>query len=211
MKQKKVKRDLTGQKYGRLTVIGLADTGTRKTYWVCKCDCGNIKTIRSDSLTSGRIKSCGCLKKEQDIKNLSANHSHKMSGTRIYQIWQGIKGRCNNIHNTRFHRYGGRGIKVCKEWENDFSSFYTWAINNGYADDLTIDRIDNDRGYAPDNCRWSTPKGQCNNRETNIKITIGNATKSLTEWCEIFELNPKTVMARYNRIKSDLVDDLFNR
>ena len=107
--------DLTGEKFGRLTVIGLDDKPGKKTYWICQCECGNIKSVRSDSLKRGTIKSCGCLKKEQDQTNLTANHSHKMSGTRIYEIWQGIKGRCYNEHDTRYHRYGGRGIMVCDE------------------------------------------------------------------------------------------------
>lgn len=203
-------RDLTGQRFGRLTVISLDDRGTRKTYWNCLCDCGNIKSIRSDSLQDGKIRSCGCLKKETDKINLTSNHSHKMSGTRIYQIWQGVKSRCYNPHDARYYRYGGRGIIVCDEWKSDFSSFYDWAMLNGYSENLTIDRIDNDGNYEPSNCRWSSQKEQANNRSTNIKITIGNATKTLTEWCEIFELDFKTIYARYNRDEFISIDELFN-
>lgn len=208
---KKVKNDLTGKKYGRLTVLGVDDREGRKTYYCCQCDCGNIKIVRSDSLTAGTIRSCGCLKKEQDQINLTANHSHKMSGTRIYQIWQGIKDRCYNPHNTRFNYYGGRGITVCEAWINDFSAFYEWSIKNGYSKELTIDRINNDKGYSPDNCRWANQKQQSRNRNSNIKITIGNATKTLTEWCEIFELDYKTIYARYSRNGFASIDDLFNQ
>lgn len=203
--------DLTGKKFGRLTVIGLADKKSRKTYWICQCDCGNLKIARSDSLQCGAIKSCGCLKKEQDKVNLTAHHSHKQSGKRIYNIWQGMKARCYNKNNARYHRYGGRGITICEEWKDDFSAFYEWSINNGYSEDLTIDRIDNNKNYSPENCRWSNNEEQCNNRDTNINITIGNATKTLMQWCEIFELDYKTIYARYSRNGFIGIDELFNK
>lgn len=219
MKNKQRVKDLTGSKFGRLTVIGIADTGTRKTYWVCQCDCGNTKTVRSDSLQEGRIKSCGCLKREQDKKNLTVtdakkkflDRGYKVGGTRLYQIWVGLKGRCFNIHNARYQRYGGRGISVCDEWRNDFSAFHDWAISNGYADDLTIDRINNDGDYCPENCRWTTVKEQCRNRSSNINITIGNSTRTLTEWCEIFELDSAKINSRYNRNGFISIDELFNQ
>ena len=207
---RKLANDLTGKKFGKLEVIGVHDTGSRKTYYVCQCDCGNIKVVRADALISGATKSCGCIKKEQDKANLAANHSHKMSGTRIYETWQDMKRRCYNKQNARYDRYGGRGITVCDEWLNNFQSFYDWAISNGYSDDLTIDRIDNDGNYEPSNCRWSTAKEQCNNRGSNINITIGNATKSLMCWCEIFNVDYKKVYARYKRNGYEGIDRLFN-
>ena len=203
--------DLTGEKFGRLTVLGLDDKPGRKTYWICQCECGNMKSIRSDSLKDGTVKSCGCLKREQDRNNLTANHSHKMSGTRLYEIWQGMKGRCYNLHDTRYQRYGGRGIAVCEEWRNDFSAFWRWAEESGYSDELTIDRINNDGDYSPENCRWASRKEQNSNRSTNINITIGNSTRTLSQWCEIFELDFKMVCARYSRNGFISVDDLFNK
>ena len=211
MKDRNKIRDLTGNKYGLLTVVGLSDTNTRKTYWVCQCDCGNMKTVRSDSLLCGAIKSCGCLKKAQDSVNLTKNHSHKMSGTRIYLEWQGMKGRCYNPHDPRYDRWGGRGISVCDEWRDSFESFYEWAMAHGYSDELTIDRIDNDGNYTPDNCRWASQKQQSRNRSTNINITIGNSTRTLTEWCEIFQVDYKNVLSRYHRNRFASIDDLFNR
>lgn len=207
---RKLKNDLTGKKFGQLTVIGVHDTGSRKTYYVCQCDCGNIKVIRADALVGGMTKSCGCLKKEQDKINLTANHKHKMSGTRLYDIWQGIKSRCYKKHDTRYDRYGGRGIIVCDEWLNDFKSFYDWAISNGYNENLTIDRIDNNGNYEPQNCRWATMKEQCNNRSSNIAITIGNTTKNIMQWCEIFKVDYKKVYARYQRNGYESIDRLFN-
>lgn len=202
--------NLIGERFGKLVVIGLDDRGTKKTYWVCQCDCGGIKSARSDSLISGAVKSCGCLKKQQDKINLTANHSHKQSGTRLYKIWQNMKKRCSNIHDTRYERYGGRGISVCNEWKNSFQNFYDWAMDNGYDDSLTIDRINNDGNYCPENCRWATIKEQCENRSTTIKITIGNATKSLIEWCKIFEIEYGATLSRYHRNKFISIDDLFN-
>ena len=207
---RKLVNDLTGKRFGRLTVIGVEDNGKRQTYYACQCDCGNVKVIRADALVGGCTVSCGCKKKEQDRINLTANHSHKMSGTRLYVIWNGMKGRCNNPNDPRYDRYGGRGISVCEEWNTSFQSFYDWAISNGYSEELTIDRIDNDGNYEPSNCRWSTNKEQCNNRATNINIKIGNATKTLTEWCEIFDVDVARTMARYHRDEFITIDRLFN-
>lgn len=207
---KRAFNDLTGKRFGRLVVIGVDDRGTRKTYYNCQCDCGNVKSVRADSLLCGAIRSCGCMKKEQDRINLEANHSHKQSGTRLYKIWQGMKRRCHNPHDTRYDRYGGRGIIVCDEWRKNFQAFYDWAVQNGYNETLTIDRIDNDGNYCPDNCRWSSNEEQARNRSSNINITIGNATKTLTEWCEIFQVDYKMVLARYKRNGFIGIDELFN-
>lgn len=203
-------RDLTGQKFGRLTVIGLDESkNTRKTYWICQCECGGIKSARSDSLLCGAIKSCGCMKREQDKVNLGRT-IHGQEGTRLYLIWQKMKDRCLNTNNSHYHRYGGRGIKVCDEWHNSFVPFYEWAINNGYTEELTLDRIDNDGNYEPSNCRWVTMQEQCNNRSSNIKITIGNATKTLLQWCEIFEVDYRTVLSRYHRFPDQTLEQLFS-
>ncbi len=203
--------DLTGQKFGRLTVIGIDDSReSRKTFWVCQCECGGITSTRSDRLVSGRVLSCGCYKSEQDAIRVSKNHKHKQSGTRLYGIWQKIKARCYNQHDARYDRYGGRGIVVCDEWRNDFESFYHWAIENGYSESLTIDRIDNNGNYEPTNCRWATAKEQAKNRESNINITIGKSTRTLSEWCDIFGLDYGTINARYNRNGFISIDELFS-
>ena len=206
---KHVKNDLTGKRFGRLVVVGIDDRPSRKTYYICKCDCGNMKVIRSDALTAGRTTSCGCRKQEQDQKNLD-RQTHGMSHTRLHNIWLGMKSRCYDIHNPRYHRYGGRGIVVCDEWKTDFVSFYNWAMSNGYSDDLTIDRIDNNKSYCPKNCRWATSEIQGRNRESNLNITIGKSTRTLTEWCEIFGLEYKTVYARFRRNGFIGIDELFN-
>ena len=212
MKNMNKVHDLKGQKFGRLTVIGI-DTSKegKRTYWICECECGSISSHRSDGLLSGAVKSCGCRKREISAINVSKNHKHKQSRTRLYNIWQNMKGRCYNEHDARYFRYGGRGIRVCDEWRSDFSAFYNWALNNGYDESLTIDRIDNDGNYCPNNCRWSTVQEQSLNRSTNVLIKIGNATKAISEWCKIFQLKESTIRARYDRNGFISIDELFNK
>ncbi len=154
--------DMTGEKYGRLTVIEyIGKQKYRKSLWLCKCECGNYTNVVRSNLISGKIQSCGCIKRE---KTGSLNKIHGMRHTRLYRIWLNMKTRCTNPNYKEFDRYMGRGIKICKEWADDFMSFYKWAMSNGYADDLSIDRIDNDGDYEPLNCKWSTAKEQSQNR-----------------------------------------------
>lgn len=196
-------KDLTGQKFGRLTVIGISrqvQKGNRvRYYWKCKCVCGNYHEARTDSLTSGMIQSCGCLKKEQAIKNISSHHSHKQSGSRLYIIWQSMKKRCLNKNGPSYKRYGGRGITICDEWKDDFNSFFKWSMANGYNENLTIDRIDNNKGYYPDNCRWTTNKEQSRNRRSNIIVTYQGKKMTLIEASEKSGLPYSALHARYNR------------
>lgn len=204
-------KDLTGMKFGRLTVLKIDEGRSgRKTFWICQCDCGNIKSVRSDSLQSGGIKSCGCLKRKTDAENMAKAHKHKLSKTPLYNVWQNMKSRCYNENDTRFADWGGRGICVCDEWRHDFMAFYDWAVTHGYSEGLTIDRIDNDGNYCPENCRWATQEQQSRNRRSNINITIGNSTRTLLEWCEIFDLNYPAVNARYRRNGDCSLEGLFN-
>ena len=200
-------KDLTGQKFGRLTVIEMAPKTTRKTYWVCKCDCGNDTTVRSDQLQSGSCKSCGCYKRESDAINVSKNHKHKMSNTKLYSVWQGMKERTNQKYD--HGNYSKNNIDMYEDWRNDFQNFYEWAINNEYKDGLSIDRINNKLGYYPDNCRWTDNKTQANNRETCIYITHQEKTQTLTQWCEELNLPYKTINARFKRNRNITPEKLF--
>src|SRR5215471_1520917 len=146
--------DLTGKRFGRLTVIERSAFQSSPIHpeWLCQCDCGNETLVRGQHLRNGNTKSCGCLK---DEKTGLRRRTHGATTTRHAKIWYGIRKRCHNHNDKSWERYGGRGIRLCDEWQT-FEPFRDWALANGYADDLTIDRIDNDKGYEPDNCQWIT-------------------------------------------------------
>ncbi len=158
--------DLTGQRFGRLTVVQRAGTSKQgRALWLCRCTCGKETVVLSSSLRRGATQSCGCIHSEMLHNRITAqNTTHGGKGTRLYRIWHGMKQRCYNPKSDHYNLYGGRGISVCAEWLHDFATFQKWAVSHGYQDDLTIDRIDNDKGYSPDNCRWVTVKEQNNNK-----------------------------------------------
>jgi hypothetical protein len=170
--------DLTGKRFGKLTVISFNCMRGTRSYWNCVCDRGNEKAVGSDHLKNGDIVSCGCV---QRSTLPPVNKKHEMSNTRLYTIWALMKYRCCNPSRKEYKRYGGRGIKVCDEWM-EFKSFMEWSIANGYSDDLTLDRIDNDGDYAPSNCRWVSRQVQAFNKSTNRYITHNGQTKTITQW-----------------------------
>lgn len=183
--------DLTSKKVGRLKVLyRLHNYHKKGVYWLCICDCGNFIDVSSNNLRNRHTKSCGCLQKEP------TNIKHGKSDTRLYKIWGCMKDRCNNKLHPAYFDYGERGIKICKEWLHDFQAFYNWALNNSYSDNLTIDRIDVDGNYEPNNCRWVDMKTQVRNRRNTKYITYKGETKPLKEWCEILNLNYTTIFAR---------------
>jgi hypothetical protein len=199
------KLDLGGKQFGRWTVLERGETytdtkGKRRSQWLCRCECGTEKLVLQDNLVRGLTKSCGCYEKERARELISKNRpkgtEHGMSDTRIYKIWDGIKQRCYRTYSSVYEYYGGRGITVCDEWKEDFMSFYTWAMKNGYSDELTIDRKDVNGNYEPSNCRWATMKEQQNNKTNNHFLTINNETHTVTEWERIANLPPFTIFKR---------------
>lgn len=177
-------KDLTGQKFTRLTVLGLHETRAKKSYWHCVCECGNNLITRSDALTSGRARSCGCLQKES-ASNVckSRNTTHGKSRSRTYRIWCGMVTRCTNTNLPYFNNYGGRGISICERW----LTFENFIADMGECPPgLSIDRIDVNGNYEPSNCRWVDTKTQSRNTRKNRLLTHNNKTHCVSEWAEIY-------------------------
>lgn len=196
-------KDLTGQKFNRLLVLNFAYIKNRNTYWKCKCDCGNIIIVNSGHLKDNHTKSCGCLKKENIKKRIKEQTKHNLRHTRIYGIWVNMKTRCYNTNNEDYKNYGGRGIVIYKKWidkENGFINFYNWAMENGYRDNLTIDRIDVNGNYEPSNCRWVDWIRQQNNRRNNHIIEYKKEKHTLEEWSKILPINISSSVLRYRII-----------
>lgn len=203
--------DLIGQKFGRLTVISRAEdsvspSGSRKVMWNCLCDCGNSVAVRATSLRAGVTNSCGCLHNES-FEKIRKQHRYKHGGAcrgggeaKLYFAWHNIKKRCENQNDPDYHNYGGRGISLCGEW-HDYSRFREWATNSGYnpalsGNDCTIDRIDVNGNYDPNNCRWVNRKIQNNNRRNNRYIEFGGQKLTLSQWAERLNINYDTLRYR---------------
>lgn len=187
--------DLTGQKFGRLTVIEKNGHKGEKIAWLCKCDCGNYVTVTGTGLKSGNTKSCGCLKKEI-VSKIKTKHGD--ANTRLYQAWQNMKNRVNNPNQTEYKNYGGRGIKICAEWYS-YENFRDWSLSNGYDDTLTLDRINVNGNYSPENCRWVGKIVQANNKTNNHFLTYNGKTQTLTQWEKETGIRRQTID---DRIKS---------
>lgn len=184
--------DLTGIKFGRLTVIK-RDLTSKRTKWICKCECGNIKSIMACHLKSGASTSCGCYQKETVRE---ANLKHDKTHTSLHNRWKAIKQRCLNPNNSRYIDYGERGIIICDEWL-EFENFYNWSINNGYAENLSLDRKDNNKGYTPDNCRWITVLQNNENRRDTVRVE----GLTLNEISQKYNIKKSIVKSRYYLIK----------
>ena len=185
--------DITGKKFGRLTVISEAGKDKNgKIMWLCQCKCGTQKKARGGDLQKGAIRSCGCLKKEIAYKRA---YKHGMTDTPILRIWKGTMQRCNNPNDPSYRNYGARGIKVCERWDK-FENFYA-DMGNG-PKGLTIERIDNDGNYEPSNCKWATRKEQARNKRNNRIIKYGGRSKCVSAWAEEIGMNYRTLLKRLN-------------
>lgn len=186
--------NLIGKKIGKLTVLEECKERKRNyKVYKCICDCGNIHYVVSSDLIGNRITSCGCNE---------GNFKHGLCYSRLYSVYNNMKTRCYNKHNTNYKYYGGRGITICKEWLDDFMVFYNWAMSNGYSDNLTIDRIDVDGNYEPNNCRWITKHDQLYNTRRNVYLTYNGKTQTMKEWAEELGINIATISYRYRKGKS---------
>ena len=196
---KTFRKDLTGRRFGRLTVLEFVPTENTHSYWKCRCDCGKYKVISSVGLKTGNTASCGCISAERAREFIKTYHhpTHNLSKTKLYGIWAAMKQRCYNEKCTAHKNYGARGITVCGEWRNDFQAFYDWAMANGYRAGLTIDRIDNDGRYEPSNCRWSDRKKQSRNRRSNIYVNYNNKTMCLKDASKISGIPTHVLYRRY--------------
>lgn len=183
--------DLTGQRFGRLTVIKEIGKNKYSDYlWECLCDCGNTKIVTTNRLRCGITKSCGCLRKELCV---DTHTTHNLSKSRLYKIFWMMKYRCYNHNSSAYKYYGAKGITIYQPWLNDFLNFYNWALANGYQDNLTIERIDVNGNYEPSNCIWITQAEQMKNRTNTHFITYEGVAKDLTEWSKELNIDRETI------------------
>lgn len=195
--------DITGNKYGRLTVIQHLGVKTRRThYWRCQCECGNIIETSGDNLKKGNSKSCGCISKE-----CSWNKTHGMAKTTEYAIWNSMKMRCINPNNEAYSNYGGRGIKVCERWANSFENFYQDMGKR--PEGMSIDRINVNGNYCPENCRWATIEEQSRNKRDNVYIEYKGERKILSDWANDLNMSVAALSNRLNKY-GYTIEEAFN-
>lgn len=195
-------QDLIGMRFGSLVVKSKLNINRhREMEWLCICDCGNSHKATSNRLTTGKTTCChACAMKKISI----SNSKNGVEPKKLYNAFTNMKTRCYNKNYFLFHRYGGRGITVCDEWRNDFSAFRKWAFENGWDESLTLDRIDNDKGYSPQNCRWVNKTAQDNNRSTNRYLEHNGERDTLANWSRRLNI-PYYVLQ--HRMEKGLPDD----
>lgn len=198
-------KDLTNQKFGYLTAICLDSQKANKghKYWICRCDCGKTRSLQTAQLTSGKVTSCGC----QNPR--SKKHSIIKDYRRLYSVYSSMIARCHNPKSISYKYYGGKGITVCDEWKNSFENFSKWSELNGYNDTLSIDRIDNSKGYCPSNCRWIPLSEQSNNKSTTVQYTHNGETHNLKEWSRILNFDYTLAKSRRKEAKRKNLSPTF--
>lgn len=205
----KYPKDLSGYRVGRLVVTDsepLHKNG--RTYFECLCDCGNLKIVCRSHLFDNTTKSCGCLEKENREMQCNLRIKHGMTNERLYYIWSSMKARCLRESTKSYKNYGGRGIKLFEPWK-EFENFKNWSLENGYKDDLTIDRIDVNGNYEPSNCKWSTHTEQARNKRNTVMISYKGQEKTIFEWSEITGISRDRI---YDRLRKGWsVEDALER
>lgn len=198
---------MVGQVFGRLTVLRhILVPGNYHKCYECLCQCGKKVTVEERNLINGKIVSCGCAKVDF-LKKYATKHG--LYKTSLYRRWEAIKGRCYNKKRQEYKNYGGRGIKMCKDWKDNPKAFADWAISNGYKKSLTIDRINNDGDYCPENCRWVTRKEQQRNRRANVLLSLNGETHVLADWAVILGVSANTISYHLKRGKT--FDEIYKR
>ena len=193
-------KDITNQRFGNLTALKYVGSNKdKKAMWECKCDCGNTYVTTGKSLRLNLTTSCGCMKIQRAIQLGKKNKTHGKTKTRLYNIWHGMKKRCRTESDTNFKYYGGKGISVCDEWVNSFESFEDWSIKNGYSENLTLDRINPEGNYEPDNCRWADWVTQGNNRSNNVFIMFEGEEMTKAEAARKIGISSQLLQYRYDR------------
>ena len=205
VRRKQILENLTGIRFGRYVVIGNPNKIKNQYYWECICDCGTIKNVRGGHLKSGKIVSCGCHKNE-GVGNRSRTHG--LSKTRIYRIYKHMLDRCYSSTCQDFSEYGGRGIKICDKWLKSFVNFYEWSILHGYSPILSIDRIDVNGNYSPENCRWATNIQQANNKRNNHYIEFDGKTMTISQWSKATGISQDAIERRINKYHWNFSDAL---
>ena len=199
--------NLIGNQYGRLVVISRLPMYKHKlTYYFCICNCGKNTIVAGGSLKYNKTKSCGCYAIDKAKKR---NTTHGLSHTKIHRVWEGMKQRCYYSKSKSYKNYGGRGIFICDEWLNDFELFYKWCVENNYNEGLHIDRIDNDKGYMPSNCRFVKPTQNNTNKRNTIYVEFKGEKVTLLSLSEKYNINYDTLWHRINSGQSVL--DAVNR
>ena len=204
--------DMAGKKFGKITVVDFAFKGKDgRDKWNCCCDCGKELVIDGKNLRTGNTKSCGCVRLEKAIARiLTLTKTHGLKKTRLYRLWAGMKARCNNPNTVSYRLYGGRGIKVCNEW-NSFENFYQWSIANGYSDNLSIDRINSDKDYAPDNCRWVSLTDQSKNTRHTKNIEFRGMIMCAADWSRLFGRSPAYISQKTSKKSPSEIDEIMEK
>lgn len=188
--------DLSGKRFGKLIVRNLIGRKNNHTVFLCICDCGKLTEVLSNNLRRNHTTSCGCASDEHKRNFVANGITHGLINHPLYESWIGMRNRCYYEKHNRFRYYGGKGIKVCDEWKDDFQAFYDWAIQNGWQCGLSPDRIKNELNYCPGNIKFSTEQQQSRNRTSNVSLTIDGETKILIEWAEISGIKYGTLRKR---------------